>query len=314
VTPRRSRRDRAIAAAAGLLWIVAGTALAPPPAAGLVVATDPDDGSTFLHLFRPTGQFDETGLSGFEFLISSRTEEFRENDQYLIAGEATLPETSLGRDFGTVANLSGTPFAFSIRHNLSGGRHFAFQLTDLSSNDTSVLCWGQNCPAGSIASERLNGLAPIRDYNGLQIQARAQDVPGSSTTVAITSLLGLDVVGEDFFAETVTPDVAGTIFPFDVGRRGQWLLGDELDFVLHEWELTGTVMLSRPDDALVDVTKVRLAVDFVRDPRLPYLLPVPEASGVALLGAGLLALGGRARRRGGRERRELRERRERLSG
>lgn len=272
------------------------------PADALVVATDPDDGSVFLNLFRPTGKFDETGLSGFEFLISSRSDEFRENDQLLIAGEETLPETSLGRDLGGVADLSGTPFAFSIRHNLSGGRHFAFRLTNTLSNETSVLCWGLNCPAGSIASERLNGLRPIQDFNGLQIQARAQDVPSSSATVTITSLLGLDATGADFFDETVTPDVPGTIFPFDLGRRGQWLLADELDFVLKEWELTGLVTLSRPDAALTDVTKVRLAVDFVRDPSLPFL-PVPELSSMSLLGVGLLLFGWR----GGRTRRSAAE-------
>ena len=31
----------------------------------LVTVTDPDDGSVFLDLFRPTGKFDETSLSGF---------------------------------------------------------------------------------------------------------------------------------------------------------------------------------------------------------------------------------------------------------
>ena len=42
-------------------------------ASALVMLTDPDDGSVFLDLYRPTGKFDETALSGFEFLISSRT-------------------------------------------------------------------------------------------------------------------------------------------------------------------------------------------------------------------------------------------------
>ena len=117
-----------------------------------VVVTGPDDAlPTFLGLFRPTGQFDETGLSGFEYLISSRTGEFREADQYLIAGEDTQPTTSLSADLGTVGNLSGTQFDFALQHNLSGGRNFTFILTDVLSATTSVLCWGDNCAAGSTA-------------------------------------------------------------------------------------------------------------------------------------------------------------------
>jgi hypothetical protein len=260
-------------------------------AEAVVQVTDPDDATVFLRLFRPTGEFDETALSGFEVLISSRTGEFRANDQLLVAGEETAEATSLGAELGAVGDLSGIPFAFSIQHNLTGGRNFTFILTNLLTSESSVLCWGQSCPPGSVASERLNGMAPIHDYNGLQIQARAQDVVGSSAAVTITSLAGVDVDGAPFFDEVVTPESPGTI-PGDSGRRGQWMLGDSLDLVLEEWELTGVVTLTRPDAALTDLTKVRLAVDLVRDPTLPFLLPEPEAT--LLHAAGLTAVALRA--------------------
>ncbi len=108
----------------------------------VVMLTDPDDGSVFLDLYRPTGEFDETSLSGFEFLISSRTGVFRANDQYLISGEATEETTSIANDLGAVGDLSGTAFIFSIQHNLSGGRNFTFSLTHELSSETSVICWG----------------------------------------------------------------------------------------------------------------------------------------------------------------------------
>lgn len=256
----------------------------------LVVVSDPDDPTPFLNLFRPTGKFDETGLSGFEFLISASTDPFRAADQYLIAGEETEPTTSIAIDRGVASDLSTTPFAFSIQHNLVGGRNFIFRVTNQTDSTTETLCWGLNCPVGSLATELLDGLAPIDDYNGLQIQVRAQEVPGSSAAVAITSLSGVDVAGADFFDEVVTPQSLGTI-PGDAGRRGQWMLGDSLDLVVNEWELAGVVTLTRPDEAQQDVTKVRLAVDLVRDPNLRY---VPEPS-AGLLGfsslAGLWACG-----------------------
>jgi hypothetical protein len=264
-------------------------------AGATVMVTDPDDGMPFFTLFRPTGQFDETGLSGFEFLISSRTGEFRENDQYLISGEATEPTTSLADELGQVGDLSGTPFSFSIQHNLVGGRNFTFSLTNQGAGTTTVQCWGLNCAPGSNSSELLNGIPPIDDYNGLQIQARAQDVDDSSVTVKILSLSGVDVTGADFFDETVTPSSLGTIFPADLGRRGQWMLADDLDLVVSEWELTGVVTLSRPDAALDDLTKVRIAVDLVREPSLPF---IPEPSTALLLASGLAGLGARRRRRG----------------
>jgi len=240
-----------------------------------VIATDPNDFAPFLPLFRPTGKFDETGLSGFEFLISSRTGQFRAADQYLIAGNVTAPTTSLAADLGQVADLSAVTFGFSVRHNLVGGRNFSFSLTNLVTSQVSVLCWGQNCPAGSLAAPILNGIPPISDYNGLQIQVRAQGVVGSSAAVTVTALNGVTVGGAPFFDEVVTPSSPGTV-PFDLGRRGQLLLGDNLDLVVNEWELTGLVTLTRPDAALVDLTKVRLAVDLVRDPGLPFLVPEPS--------------------------------------
>jgi hypothetical protein len=101
--------------------------------------------------------------------------------------------------------------------------------------------------------------------------------------VTLESLTGVDLTGAALFDDVVTPGSPGTIDP---GRRGQWLLGDDLDLVVHEWELTGTVILSRPDAALEDLTKVRLAVDLVRHPELPFL-PAPEPADPLLVATAL---------------------------
>lgn len=50
--------------------------------------------------------------------------------------------------------------------------------------------------------------------------------------------------------------------------------------------------LARPDAALEDLTKVRLAVDLVRHPDLPFL-PVPEPAQGALLATGVALLAAR---------------------
>lgn len=44
-------------------------------------------------------------------------------------------------------------------------------------------------------------------------------------------------------------------------------MGTQLALVA--WELSGTVTLTRPDDATKDLTKVRVVVDLVHDERLP---------------------------------------------
>jgi hypothetical protein len=272
-------------------------ALGPAGRAGAVVTVyGPDDGSVFFELYRPTGQLDETGLSGFELLISSRTGSFRANDQYLISGEATEETTSIGADLGAVADLSGVAFDFSIEHNLAGGRNLTFRVTHPTTTAESVLCWGLGCAPGAQAVELLNGIPPIGDYNGIQIQVRAQDVAGASAALSITALSGVDLAGAPLFDEVVTPASPGTISPLDAGRRGQWLLGDDLDLVANAWELRGTVTLTRPDAALEDLTKVRLAVDLVRHPDLPFV-PAPEPAQSLLLAAGgaLLAAAGRRR-------------------
>src|SRR4029453_19017078 len=109
------------------------------------------------------------------------------------------------------------------------------------------------------------------------------------------------LAGAPLFDEVVTPSSPGTISPLDAGRRGQWLLGDDLDLIANAWELRGTVTLTRPDAALEDLTKVRLAVDLVRHPDLPFL-PAPEPAQGLLLASGgaLLAAAGRRRALGSR--------------
>jgi len=67
------------------------------------------------------------------------------------------------------------------------------------------------------------------------------------------------------------------------------MLADENDLVLNEWELSGIVTLIRPDAALDDRTKVRLAIDLVREPSLPFLTPEPGHAAGAF--AAVAALG-----------------------
>lgn len=276
-------------ACGGLFVALASISIADRADAAVVITNDP---TTFSFLEKPTGKPDEPSLGGFEYLISSRTNEFRANDQYLIVGEEPNDATAIVADLGAVGDLSGTAFDFSIQHNLVGGRNFTFSMIN-PTGEISELCWGDNCPQGSTSTPILNGQPPINNYNGLQIQVRAQEVLGSSATVENLTLSGLDITsGSDpLFDGTVNPFTPGTL-PLDFGRVGQWILGDSLDLVLMAWELTGTVTLSRPDDAISDLTKVRFAVDFVNDTRLATI-PVPAA--VWLFGSGLLGLIGIAR-------------------
>ena len=264
-----------------------------PPARALVIVSGPANGSAYFPLDMPTGQFDERGLAGFEFFISSTTGQFNANDQYLIQGEDTNAAQAIANDLGAVADLSGVPFAFSLRHNLVGGRNFTFSLTDTLSSQVSVLCWGQNCAAGSTSAERINGFDPLLDYNGIQVQVRAQGVAGSSAAVQILGLSGVATSGAALFDETVVPTSPGTIFPGDRGRRGQWFMADDDDLTANEWELFGIVTLTRSDAALTDRNKVRLAIDLVRDPNLPF---VPEPATALLLGVSLTGLAAQRRR------------------
>jgi hypothetical protein len=251
---------------------IATLGICPGVAASLIVTSN---ALTIFNLEKPTGKFDEPSLSGFEYLVSDRTGEFRQNDQYLVAGEESLPATTLATDLGGLADLSGTALDFSIRYNLVGGRNFTFSIDDPLSGAASILCWGGNCPAGSMSAETIGGLAPVTQFNGLQIQVRAQEVAASSVSISNLVFTGLPIApGSDaLFDGTVTPATASTIPGDPPGRIIQWLLGDSLDLVMNEWELSGTVAIARIE-AIEDLTKVRLAVDLVNDLRLP--LPPEE--------------------------------------
>ena len=64
-------------------------------------------------------------------------------------------------------------------------------------------------------------------------------------------------------------------------------MADDNDLTQNGWELFGSVTLNRTDSALSDRTKVRLAVDFVRNPELPF---IPEPSTGLLVGLGMAVL------------------------
>lgn len=266
------------------------------PVGATVTVSGPDDGSAYFPLFMPTGQFDERGLSGFEFFVSGTTGQFNSNDQYVIQGEDTNENQTIRDDLGG-AELLTIPFDFSIQHNLVGGRNFTFSLINTITQAESVLCWGLNCEAGSISQEMINGFEPLYDYNGLQVQVRAQDVIGATATVEILGLSGVTLDGSPLFDETVTLSSPGTIIPQDAGRRGQWFMADDNDLTANEWELFGTVTLNRPDGALTDRTKVRLAVDFVRDESLPFVVPEPSTALLAAAALGTIVVIARSRGR-----------------
>jgi hypothetical protein len=250
-----------------------------------------NDPFTFFNLEKPTGEFDEPGLSGFEYLLSCRTGEYRANDQYLIAGEESTPTTSLVADLGGVAELSSLALDFSIQYNLIGGRNFTFTLDGPLAGTPSVLCWGDGCSGGSTSAQTIDGLAPITQYNGLQIQVRAQEVAGSSVTISNLAITGVDIApgSAALFDGVVTPATTSTIPGDSPGRVAQWLLGDSLDLVTQEWDLSGTVTLTRPDAALEDLTKVRLAVDLVNDMRLATI-PLPATAWLVISALGGLVV------------------------
>ena len=233
-------------------------------------ATHPSDGSTFHRLERPdpaADKYDETSFSGFEFLISSRSQpDFRANDQYLVSGEQTVPGSALADELGPVGDLSGTPFGFTIEHvPPPAGRRFVFSLKNEVTGVETVQCWGVDCPAGSNSDELVGGKPPLADFDGLQISVRAQEVAGSSATLEILGFDGPPLEGAPLFDETVTPDTLGTIDPLlDRGRRVQWILADGPLLSEEAWRLRGRVVLVRSDPAQSELTKVRVATDLVR--------------------------------------------------
>jgi len=269
-------------------------------------ATQPGDTTANFNFFNsltipPGGAFDERGFSSFQYLISNDGGDALDmGDQFITFGEdRKVAGSSLPGDLGG-PELSGKTFEFSIQHNYVGlERNFTFALNEMGGGISNTLCWGGGCDQSIPASnktETLGGVGPITDFNGLQLQVRAQldqDILNPVADVQITGLSGVDLApGTTFFDETVTPASPATILFDSPGRQGQWIMADDNDLTLSEWELTGLVTLSRDDLAENDVTALRFKLDLVQDPTLPFgevkVVPLPGA--VWLFGTGLVAL------------------------
>lgn len=259
-----------------------------------------NDTSIFFRLDKPSGDFDEPSFGGFEYRISGKDlPDFRANDQYLNVGEEVLETNSIAHELGKQPDLAGVAFDFSIVHNK--GKHYAFSMVNRNTSFTSIQCWGIECPVGgdlNTSTVALDGQTPITNWNGLQIQVRAQEVNPSSATIENLRLTGVDIAaGSDpLFDGTVTNFTPSSCIPFDpAGRVCQWVLGNDL--TQSSWELAGTVTLDRTDDATNDRTKVRLAVDFVNDPTIPPPSAIPVPAALPLFASALALLGAVARRR-----------------
>jgi hypothetical protein len=225
-----------------------------------------NDWEKFLDLEKPTDKFDEPSFGGFNYWISSVADGFNANDLYLNLGDESTEDSTVAADLGDVSTLSGVAFNFSIKQVVD--TRYVFSVTNTSNNQTDTVCWGTACPEGSISKATLSGETGFNGYNGLQIQLRAQDVDASSASLSNMQLIGMRATEESapLLSSTVEPDTESTL-PLDPsGRLGQWILGTGLP--TRDWELTGTITLTRPDEALIDRNKVRLAVDFIKDTTL----------------------------------------------
>lgn len=89
-------------ACGGVFVALASISIADRADAAVLITNDP---TTFSFLEKPTGKPDEPSLGGFEYLISSRTNQFRANDQYLIVGEEPNDMTAIVADLGAVATF-----------------------------------------------------------------------------------------------------------------------------------------------------------------------------------------------------------------
>ena len=203
-------------------------------------------------------------------------------DMSIDHGAGTNPGQFISANLGNNSALSNVAFNFTVQH--IAGEGVIFTMTNTNSSVTTTLSWGDfsAAPEGTTAG-LLNGFAPDRSFNSLELSARAERIGSSMAFSGLTFSSGLSVADGAFYnGEVSTPGVGS-----DVQR-----LVSDTDLSTIDWTLTGTLMGARDTSASGDET-VRFMIGHKQ---VAFsVIPLPTPAGLAV--AGLLAIPALRRRR-----------------